>query len=157
MVAAGSVFFDVFVRSSAEGRQGSGTQPGSAGVVPLLQGQRNAEWCKELWFIFSYSLNFLIKIQLLFQSSSLQLLIQLINTLSDMHSIHSPFQHPLNMVVSVVLKDNWRADEWGYDETVAHWCKDKWRANGGVPYCFLINPLRDIFTFSSTVGLLPLS
>lgn len=69
MVAAGSVFFDVFCSSSAEGRQGSGAQPGTAGAVPLLQGQRNAELCEELWFIFSYSLNFLIKIQLLFQSA----------------------------------------------------------------------------------------
>lgn len=67
MVAAGSVFFDAFGSSFAEGRQGSGNQPGT---VPLLQRQRNDEWCEELWFIFSYSLTFLqntavISIQLL--------------------------------------------------------------------------------------------
>lgn len=37
MVAAGSVFFDAFGSSSAEGRQGSGAQPGAAGAVPLYR------------------------------------------------------------------------------------------------------------------------
>lgn len=126
---------------------------GLQGLCLCYRDRGSAEWCEELSFIFSYSLNFLIKIQLLCQSNSLQLLIQLLHRLSSMCSV---LWCTLALSASFESAAWWcqyfsrttgGADEWDYDESIAHWCKDEWHANGeGVPYCLLINPLRDIFT-----------
>lgn len=155
MVAA-EVFFDVFGSSSAEGRQGSGAQPGTAGA--LLEGQRNAEWCEELWF--SYSLNFLLKIQLLPQSNSLQIIQRLFSMCSILWctlTLSASFESAA-WWCQYFPRITGGADEWGEDKSVAHWCKDKWHANGGGPLWPSHKSIKRYFSmFSSMVGILALS